>query len=124
MIRYSPVPNTPAIAAFNRIVRIFVVYDNSPDVVPDADDILSVDNINGVMDLGNADRFMVLVDHYIKWTDEGSTGKIYKKFNLEQLYNAGGVNLTQGQIWLFTCHNSSVAGDPMSYVTRVRYTDA
>lgn len=126
MIRYSANTGTQAAVSAGRTVRILVVYDNSPAagaVAPDADDILNSDTINGLMDLGNTDRFMVLFDHYILWTETGSCGKLYKKFNLEQLYNVGGVDLTQGAIWLFTNHNNTAAGDIMAFQTRVRYTD-
>lgn len=103
--------------------RIFVVYDREPLVTPLAAQILVDDNINGLMNLDVVDRYIIIADQYINSSDGNRTGygKIYKKFNLEQLYT--GSTLNSGQIYLFLNMNQNTTANALSFSCRIRYTD-
>lgn len=125
LVRYSTPYGTSTANNTGIQGRILIVYDRSPLVTPDITDVLNVDNINGLMDLGAEDRYIILADQYLNNYDTNfcSYGKIYKKFNLEQLYATGGTTLGNGQIWLFYNANQNSTSFPLSFNTRVRFID-
>lgn len=117
--------------------RILIVYDNNPPnptAVPPITDVLTANNVNGIMDLGQSERFMVLADLYppnlhgftnaSAATVAAHADIIYKKFNLQQNYGSAAAVMTQGAIIMYLCGaGAGVATTTVAFTSRVRYTD-
>jgi len=117
--------NATATAACSRFI---VVYDHAPNgALPVITDILTVDSINGVNNLVNNDRFMILHDEHINYQASGlpTSGKwVYKGKPLQMVYTnaATGViaDINVGAIYVITC---GTAATTLNFLSRVRYTD-
>lgn len=115
-------------------VRILIVYDKQANATaPAITDILLVDHFNSPNNLSNRDRFVTISDFVSEGISTGDkfseSGVIYKKLNLETMFNAGSAgtigDITSGSIYMFVCQDSGITtavADFQSYV-RIRYTD-
>lgn len=115
--------------------RWLLVYDKNPDGISVAlkGDILSDDNMNGMMNLAHSDRFMVIHDEYIDRAASLSSftqaGSFYKKFKepLQMVWGGAGgtsADITTGALLLLWVMPSSGTGGNFIFKSRVRYTDA
>lgn len=114
LFRFSLFPN-PSVTAptggVGDIVRLLIIYDAQSNAsAPSVSDILVSVAYNEPMNLNNRDRFKILADKFFTMgaynysmaanLDSGSPRpvhtKIYKKFNLEQIF--GGTGSTIGSI--------------------------
>lgn len=120
--------------------RMMVVYDRNPQgVLPSITDILTVDQINGQVQLGNSDRFMILKDWY-PMKDQGYSAQAggldyADKFTLNfgsglqtSFLSTGGTitDISTGAIYLAFCATNrsiSTAGLKLDFIARVRYSD-
>ena len=116
-------------------VRILVVYDKQANATaPAITDILDVDAYTGRMNLNNRDRFVILMDFI---TDPISINgnfcqnvKIYKKCNLESVFNSGNAgtvgDITSGSIYLFAAQTGNITTANASFVfrSRIRFLDS
>lgn len=113
--------------------RFAVIYDHAPNgVLPAITDIFTINDVNGVNNLNNNDRFMILHDEYINSTNGQSSnadsmaGKwVYKGLPLQnQWTNAvtGTIaDITTGAIYVAVATTSS--SSIWTAYARVRYTD-
>lgn len=114
--------------------RILVVYDKQTNAAaPAITDILVTDNFNSANNLSNRDRFVTIFDQITDPVDAGgpcSNGVVlYKKINLETLWNAGTTaavgSIASGAIYMFIAQTGGilVANPSLVVNARVRYTD-
>lgn len=110
------------------VVRWMVVYDHAPNgALPAITDILTTDSFNGPMNLINNDRFMVLHDEVVNFTNGTSAaGKWnYKRQPLQMQYTnaATGViaDITTGAIYMMAVHNTGTVA--VVFSVRTRFTD-
>lgn len=118
--------------------RILVVYDKQANAAaPAITDILLTDNFNSQNNLSNRDRFITLADFMTPRNVGGSNnscvaadnGVIFKKLNLETMFNAGSAgtigDITSGSIYYFVAQTGAalVANIAQSTRVRIRYTD-
>jgi len=115
-------------------LRILIVYDKQANAVaPAITDILLTDTFHSANNLSNRDRFVTISDII---TDPVSTGDsfavagvIYKKLNLETMYNAGTAgtigDISSGSIYMFVAQTGRIAtaSPEFSSTVRIRYTD-
>lgn len=120
-------------------VRILVIYDRQPNgVLPTISEIVqgiaspTNPTYNAPMNLGNSDRFVVLVDeisHTLLGNAQGinqRTGKIYRKINLPMQFNnqLGDITgISTGSIYIMTATPSGTSGQGLGYYSRIRFTD-
>ncbi|AXF51970.1 MAG: coat protein/nuclear export [Cressdnaviricota sp.] len=104
LFRTTLVPNTSSNTPAGDTTRHMIIYDNqSNGAAPVIADILQNSGINDPMNLNNRDRFRVLFDKYVTMEaaqyaagtlTAGSPGarqvKLYKKCNLDQVFNNTG----------------------------------
>lgn len=115
-------------SATGAVSRFMVVYDHSPNgALPVITDILTLDQINGVNNLINNDRFMILHDEYVNYQASGLpvAGKwVYKGKPLQMIYTnaaTGGIaDITVGSIYVICVGTGATT---LNFVSRVRYTD-
>ena len=114
--------------------RILVVYDKQTNGnTATITDILLSDDFKAPNNLSYRDRFVDLVDEV---TDPVSVqnnyqlaGIIYRKINLEQMFNAGTAgditDITTGSILVFCAQSGGVGtGAPLfDFTSRIRFTD-
>lgn len=113
-------------------VRCMVVYDSQANATaPAVTDILQVDNISGVMNLNNADRFKVVMDKVFNFGAVDHTSVVYtkyKKIALETKFNNGSAgtvgDIQTGSMYLLT-HNIGITTAPPigSFYVRIRFYD-
>ena len=115
-------------------VRFMVVYDKQANATaPAVTDILATDSFYSPNNLSNRDRFVVLVDHV---TDAVETNAnylvaftIYKKLNLETMFNAGTAgtiaDITSGSLYVLAAQNgdAAIAAPVVTWYSRIRYSD-
>ena len=115
-------------------MRIIVVYDKQANAVaPAITDVLTVDSFIGQNNLNNRDRFVILCDVIsdpISVNANGSVaGTIYKKINLETMFNAGTAgtigDITSGSIYLFVAQTANIgtANPVFNWRSRIRFQD-
>lgn len=115
-------------------IRILIVYDKQANATaPAITDILLTDNFNAPNNLSNRDRFLticdVITDNIATGANFSASDVIYKKINLETMFNAGSAgtigDITSGSVYLFIAQNGGIgtATASYSYRARVRYTD-
>jgi len=115
-------------------VRILIVYDKQSNATaPGITDILLTDDFLSQNNLSNRDRFVTLCDMITDPIATGAnysvSGVIYKKLNLETMFNAGVAgtigDITSGSIYCFQAANSSIttASGDFRAKARIRYTD-
>jgi len=115
-------------------LRILVVYDKQANATaPAFTDILFEDKFLSPNNLSNRDRFVTIADVV---TDQiavnGSpacAGVIYRKINLETMFNTGSVgtigDITSGSLYLLVAQSGGilVANPTFTYLGRVKFTD-
>jgi len=115
-------------------VRILIVYDKQANATaPAITDILLSDSFQSQNNLSNRDRFVTLSDVITEPISAGNnfsvSDVIYKKLNLETMYNAGSAgtigDITSGSIYLFQSQNAHITTASGTFLAncRVRYTD-
>jgi len=124
------------------LCRLIVVYDKQPNgAAPIMTDILNAADSVAHLNLNNRDRFQIIKDKQWSldaWSLNETVGqfmglsgrcaypvKIYKKLNLETIYNASAgsiADITSGALWLVTIGNTADGGN-FSLTSRVRYDD-
>lgn len=128
--------NTRAVGGSNQPsqIRYAIVYDRqSNGTQPLATDIWSGGQFQSMMNLGQVERYVILVDRVTDSQQSSSqpiSDKAYVTCDLDQVWSgalgsAGSCNT--GSIWLFMANNSDIAVGATSvvdYSTRVRFTDA
>jgi len=114
--------------------RILVVYDKQANAVaPNITDVLLADAFNSPNNLSNRDRFVTLVDQItdnisVQW-NFSIGGSIFKKLNLETMFNAGTAgsigDITSGSILIFAAQagNIGTASPGLIFRSRIRYQD-
>lgn len=134
LIRYNfAVQNTTTWAT---PVRILVVYDKQANgSAPAITDILLTDHISSQNNLSNKDRFVTIFDHMTGVLTGSSADSyiridnLYKKLNLETMYNANDTGLigdiASGSLYVFFGSSARLqtAGLVQDTRVRVRYTD-
>jgi len=114
--------------------RILCVYDKQANATaPAITDILLADAFNSPNNLTYRDRFVTIFDNVTDPVDAGGPNELaftlYKKLNLETLWNAGTDaligSIASGSIYLFVAQSGSIATNAPSVTirSRVRYTD-
>lgn len=115
--------------------RILVVYDKQANAaLPLIGDILTSNDFNQTNNLSNRDRFVtiadVMVDPISANGEFARSGVIYKKINLETMFNAtsGGTiaDITTGSMFIIVAQSGTIATTASTFLarTRVRFTDA
>lgn len=115
-------------------LRLLVVYDKQANATaPVATDILTVDNLAAVNNLGNSRRFVTLLDHVVP--SIGTAGPqqahmaLYKKLNHAVEFNAGSAgtiaDIQTGSVYVLTYTGTGVAVASLatSMIARVRFED-
>lgn len=115
-------------------VRILIVYDKQANAAaPAITDLLLADTFISQNNLNNRDRFVVLCDvitEPISANGNGSIGgTIYKKINLETMFNAGTAgtiaDITSGSVYLFVAQTANIgtANASFNWRSRIRFED-
>lgn len=127
--------NTGTAGGAQSQVRIIVVYDKQANgASPLVGDVISGGQFYGFNSLGNADRFIILLDEISEAAQSSAmnvSGKKFMKCNLECMFGgatSGIASINSGSIYIMAANNSdptigSAAGT-VYYTTRIRYTDA
>lgn len=116
------------LGAAAQTARWVMIYDHAPNgVLPAVLDIFASNTQQGMMNLNNNDRFMVLHDEVLNGFVAAGTiaGKFYyKKQPLQQQYldTATGTiaDITTGAVYLMVCGLTTTT---LNFTSRVRYTD-
>jgi len=118
-------------------VRILIVYDKQANAATATiTDILLSDHVSSQNNLSNRDRFVTICDYLTpneigggSATPGSDMGVIYKKLNLETMFNAGNAgtigDITSGSLLMFVATDARVTTAGLTQATRirVRYTD-
>lgn len=115
-------------------LRCLIVYDKQANATaPAITDILLADAFTSQNNLSNRDRFVTIFDQLTDVLSVNANFSIcqnmFKRVNMETVFNAGSAgtigDITTGSVYILFAQNSgvSVAGVPIIYRTRVRYTD-
>lgn len=115
-------------------LRIVIVYDKQANgAAPVPLDIFQNNDFESNLNLNNRDRFLVLSDVYtqsMSANGEFATGgKIYKKLNLETVFNSGSAgtigDITSGSIyaWVSQINTIGTANASFQVACRIRFTD-
>lgn len=132
LLRYSNV--LAATSTGGGQLRLLIVYDKQANATaPAITDILLADEFNSPNNLSNRDRFVTIADLITDGVAVGDNfseaGVIYKKLNLETLFNAGVAgtvgDITTGSIHFFIAQSGGigVAAANFDGSARIRYTD-
>lgn len=114
--------------------RILVVYDKQANAAaPTAGDVLLLDDFRSPNNLSNRDRFVTLFDQIVGpisvQGDFETAGTLYKRINLETMFNAGTAgtigDITSGSVYLFAAQSGGVTTEQpkMRIRARIRYED-
>lgn len=114
-------------------IRYAIVYDRQANgTQPLATDIWSGGQFQSMMNLGQSERYVILIDRITDSQQSSSqpiSDKAYVKCDLDQVWSGAlgsAANCNTGTIWLFMANNSDIAvgqASVVDYSTRVRYTD-
>ena len=115
-------------------IRILCIYDKQANATaPSVTDILLADNFNSANNLSNRDRFVTLCDYITEPVSANGdftvSGAIYKKINLETMFNTGSAgtigDITSGSVYLIAAQTAGVSTAAVSLAarSRIRYTD-
>jgi len=114
--------------------RVLVVYDKQANATAFATtDVLVQDDFRAANNISNRDRFVVLADRMVDYIGTGDKTvahfEIFKKINLETMFNAGSAgsigDITSGSIYVMFAQTGFIATAPatVNWFSRVRYTD-
>jgi hypothetical protein len=128
LLNYTFTPNAPASQT-----RILVVYDKQANgAAPIAGDILFSNSFLSPTNLGNADRFVILMDEISDSAQSSAidiSGKRYLKCNLETCWSGTGgaiANILSGSIYIMAANNADPTIGVVAscyFHARIRYTD-
>ena len=115
-------------------IRMIIFYDKQANATaPAVTELLVDDSFWSPNNLSTRDRFVVLCDHvfdHIGTQDKFSdSAVIYKKLNLETMFNAGTAgtiaDITSGSIYIMFAQSGTIgtANPTASWYSRIRYTD-
>lgn len=115
-------------------VRILIVYDKQANATaPAITDILLIDSFQSQNNLSNRDRFVTISDFITEpvsvQNNHSNAGVIYKKLNLETMFNAGVAgtigDISSGSIYMFVAQTNGVSTAVIDFAAsvRIRYTD-
>jgi len=115
-------------------LRIIIFYDKQANATqPAVTDLLLTDSFLSQNNLSNRDRFTVICDQVtdpISAAGDWSRGfSVYKKLNLETLFNAGSAgtigDITSGSLYVIFAQGSQILtqNPAVRWISRVRYTD-
>ena len=132
LLRYSW--NMASTSTGGSPVRIIVVYDKQANATaPAITDVLVADSFIGQNNLNNRDRFVILCDQISApigaQSDSSVGGVIYKKINLETMFNAGSAgtigDITSGSVYLFVAQTAGIgiANPSFTWRARIRFQD-
>lgn len=117
--------------AFSGTGRWMIIYDHAPNgALPLITDILTVDTVNGFMNLINNDRFMVIHDEYINNFNTAGAATMCGKWNYNrqplqnQWTNAATgtiADITTGAVYILACSPNVITG--VVFGSRIRFTD-
>ena len=115
-------------------LRFRIVYDKQANgAAPSAISMFQTDSYYAPNNLGNADRYITVVDHI---TDSMSvdgnrdvSGRIYKKLGLDTMYtgsSSGIASIGTGSLYLFVSQSGGAAASSpfLNAFVRVRYADS
>lgn len=115
-------------------VRMIIFYDKQANAfAPNVTDLLSADDFTRPNNLNNRDRFVVICDQVTAVAsvagDPVATIEVYKKINLETIFNAGTAgtvgDMTSGSLWLTFAQTgqAGTANAQFKWYSRVRFDD-
>lgn len=115
-------------------VRIILVYDKQANAAaPAITDVLLADDFRSPNNLSNRDRFTVLADEITDVISANGnyacSGVIYKKLNMETMFNAGTAgtiaDITTGSLYLLVGQSGQIAtaAPQLVWRSRVRFHD-
>lgn len=113
-------------------LRFMIVQDlQSNATAPAATDILQTDNIGGLTNLNNSNRFKIIMDKEFRFGSVDNTSVMYKKYikcKLPTQFNSGSAgtvgDIQTGSIYLLTYSPLLTTALPGGLIsTRVRYSD-
>lgn len=119
-------------AALNQsAMRVIIIYDRNPQgVAPALADIFDpLQSFIAIQNLGNSDRFLMIMDRVFEPTSATSQnyGEGYRKISLEQNFTGAGAtiaSISQGALWLIYGWVGAAAAGVVNFQTRVRFTDS
>jgi len=114
----------------NAPIRIVIIYDRSPQqALPSITEIFTSSEYNAHLNLNNTDRFVVIADEVrnANWAAGAgqSSGTIYRKLNLDAMYNSGAGDIasqTSGAVYVMSSALGGI-GAGIGYNCRIRFTD-
>lgn len=127
--------NMAATSTLGAPCRIIVVYDKQANAqAPATADVLVADSFLSPNNLSNRDRFVILADEVTEPIGVATgvytaSGVIFKKLNLETMYNAGNAgtigDITSGSVYILAAQAGAIgtAAPIWSFRSRIRYTD-
>lgn len=114
--------------------RIVIFYDRQPNgSTPSAADLIGTSQFEGVVTMGNSDRFVILMDEItdpVPFTNAHNSVKRYLKMDLEEIFGNTGSTISSintGAIFLMMANNGSNSigvETSATFTTRIRYIDA
>lgn len=119
----------------NSSLRFMIIYDKQTNATAmTAAQLLTTDEMNGLLNLDNARRFRVIMDkvYPIGFSTSGPTCFLFKKWmklNLPVEFNTGNAgtvgDITTGSLYLFVWQDGNLAtASPQSiFTTRIRFSD-
>lgn len=140
LFRATVVPNTSSNTPAGDTTRHMIIYDSQPNgAAPAIADILQNSSINDPLNLNNRDRFRVLFDQYVTMEaaqyaagtlTAGSPGarqiKLYKKCNLEQIFNNTGstvASIQTGAVYYVVISGFNNQSTSL-WTSRIRFMDS
>jgi hypothetical protein len=124
----------PTAATGGCTLRFRIVYDKQANgAAPSAISIFQADSYYAPNNLGNADRYITVVDHITDPMsvdgDRDVSGRIYKKLGLDTMYTGATSGITSigtGSMYLFVSQSggAAVSSPFLNAFVRLRYSDA
>ena len=115
-------------------LRFRIVYDKQANgAAPSAISIFQTDSYYAPNNLGNADRYVTIVDHITSPMsadgDRDVSGRIYKKIGLDTMFTgstSGIASIGTGSLYLFVSQSGGAAASSpfLNAFVRVRYADS
>lgn len=114
--------------------RIVIFYDRQANsTVPSSADVIGSQTFDGLVNLVNSDRFVILMDEITENApfDSASTpGKRYLKMDLETIFSGTGSGISSiatGSVYMMMANSATFsvgATSNATFSTRIRYLDA
>lgn len=114
--------------------RIVIFYDRQANsTTPSSGDIIGSQTFDGIVNLVNSDRFVILMDEIsenAQFDGASTPGKRYIKMDLETIFSGTGSGISSvqtGAVFIMMANSatfSTGATSNATFSTRIRYTDA